>query len=89
MKQFKACIFQQDNVFILSFIPLLFLCSEELYFSSVDFLRSGLERKKMNNIEGGNLPLFISVMGAVIYAYNEGDDFIKGYKVGLNRTAKI
>lgn len=41
------------------------------------------------NTDGGfDLGLGLALMGAAIYIYNEGGDFIDGFKNGYNSTRK-
>ena len=35
---------------------------------------------------GGWIPLAISLMGVLVYVYNEGDSFIDGFEEGWNNT---
>ena len=45
-----------------------------------------LNKKEMRKIDGGWWQEALGVAGAVIYLYNEGGDFIKGFKEGYNST---
>ena len=45
-----------------------------------------LNKKEMKKIDGGWWQEALAVAGAVIYLYNEGGDFIKGFKEGYNST---
>ncbi|HFK5587200.1 TPA: class IIb bacteriocin, lactobin A/cerein 7B family [Elizabethkingia anophelis] len=43
-----------------------------------------LNAQEMRKTEGGWLQAALAIAGAAIYLYNEGGDFIKGYKQGRN-----
>ena len=45
-----------------------------------------LNKMEMKKIDGGWWQEALAVAGAVIYLYNEGGDFIKGFKEGYNST---
>ena len=42
--------------------------------------------QEMRKTDGGWWQEALAVAGAVIYLYNEGGDFIKGFKEGYNST---
>jgi len=44
----------------------------------------GLDAREMANVDGGWILGAITIAGAVIYLYNEGGDFIKGFNEGYN-----
>ncbi|MFI3297510.1 MAG: hypothetical protein R3Y59_07775 [bacterium] len=45
-----------------------------------------MPKQEMKETDGGNLLAFITVMGAIIYLYNEGDDLVDGFKEGYEGT---
>ncbi len=42
-----------------------------------------LSEKELQNLNGGWLALTIAIAGAVIYVYNNKDDFVEGFKEGF------
>lgn len=43
-----------------------------------------MEKENMANMNGGWFQAALAITGAAIYLYNEGGDFIKGFKEGYN-----
>ncbi|MFV0289623.1 MAG: hypothetical protein ACK5IJ_01795 [Mangrovibacterium sp.] len=43
-----------------------------------------IDRKQMKATKGGGLMGALAVMGAVVYVYNNWDDFVSGVKDGWN-----
>lgn len=42
--------------------------------------------QEMENANGGWIVSAITILGACIYLYNEGGDFIEGFKNGFSRA---
>ena len=45
-----------------------------------------LNEKDSKTINGGWITTAIAIASAIIYIYNNGDDFIEGFKEGYNET---
>lgn len=44
-----------------------------------------LSHNEMRKVEGGWILAAITIAGALIYLYNEGGDFVEGFKRGYNK----
>ena len=45
-----------------------------------------MNAKEIREVDGGDLGLGLAIAGALIYLYNEGDDFIEGYNYAYQRA---
>jgi len=44
-----------------------------------------LDEKELENSNGGWIATVVAIASAAIYLYNNGDDFIEGFKEGYNQ----